>query len=110
MVVTVEVIGDDDFWHMAAIGSGDDGCCGGGDWIGEEMRDESLCVFNAGDIKRGLGWLGGGGGFGAAGGLWWIWVFCEIPFESGDFRLGMAITVYIAKAVESDGGYGRGYW
>ncbi|GKA04778.1 hypothetical protein Tco_0683898 [Tanacetum coccineum] len=52
MVVTVEVVGDDDFWHMAAIGSGDDGCCGGGDWIGEGMRDESLCVFNAGDIKR----------------------------------------------------------
>ncbi|GJY43016.1 zinc knuckle CX2CX4HX4C containing protein [Tanacetum coccineum] len=52
MVVTVEVVGDDDFWHMAVIGSGDDVYCGGGDWIGEGMRDESLCVFNAGDIKR----------------------------------------------------------
>ncbi|GJZ27107.1 putative reverse transcriptase domain-containing protein [Tanacetum coccineum] len=39
MVVTVEVVGDDDYWQMVVIGNGDDGCCGGGDWIGEGMRD-----------------------------------------------------------------------
>ena len=45
MVITVDVIDDDCFWQMAVIGGRDNGCCGGGDWIGKKMRDvKRLCV------------------------------------------------------------------